>query len=233
MSELNIAIILARGGSKRLPRKNIKDLCGKPMINWTIEAAINSNCFSRILVSTDDEEIQSIAIKAGAEVPFLRGSGADDHTPSSEATLIALRQAEEYWSESYSTVTQLMANCPLRNSIDIKNSLDNFIKEDAKSQLSSFKFGWMNPWWSFELVKDGYPKYKFPKALKSRSQDLPTLYCPSGAIWITYTKYLKEYKTFYHNDHISFPLSWISSVDIDDNDDFQMAEYFMFWRKRK
>ena len=139
MSELKIAIILARGGSKRLPRKNIKDLCGKPMINWTIEAAINSNCFSRILVSTDDEEIQSIAIEAGAEVPFLRRSGADDHSPSSEATLIALKQAEEYWSESYSIVTQLMANCPLRNSVDIRNSVNNFINKNAKSQLSSFE----------------------------------------------------------------------------------------------
>ena len=84
MSELTIAIILARGGSKRLPRKNIKDLCGKPMINWTIEAAINSNCFSRVLVSTDDKEIQSIAVEAGAEVPFLRDLGSDDHTPQAK-----------------------------------------------------------------------------------------------------------------------------------------------------
>ena len=220
MSELTIAIILARGGSKRLPRKNIKDLCGKPMINWTIEAAINSNCFSRVLVSTDDKEIQSIAVEAGAEVPFLRDLGSDDHTPSSEATLIALKQAEEYWSENYSTVTQLMANCPLRTSNDIRKSLDNFNKKNAKSQLSSFKFGWMNPWWAFEMTSDCTPKYKFPKQLKLRSQDLPKLYCPSGAIWISLTKYLKKYKTFYLEDHISYPLNWLSSIDVDDEDDF-------------
>ena len=91
----------------------------------------------------------------------------------------------------------------------------------------------MNPWWSFELDQYGYPKYQFPKALKSRSQDLPSLYCPSGAIWITHSEYLKQYKTFYLDDHISYPLSWISSVDIDDNDDFQMAESCILWRNRK
>lgn len=232
MSELSIAIILARGGSKRLPRKNILNLCGKPMINWTIEAAINSNCFSKVLVSTDDQEIQSISLKAGAEVPFLRNNGSDDHTPSSEATLIALNQAEEYWSEKYSLVTQLMANCPLRNSNDIKESIDNFKKKNAESQLSCFKFGWMNPWWSFQLGSEGFPKYQFPKQLKSRSQDLPSLYCPSGAIWVAQTKYLKEHKTFYIDKHISYPLNWISSIDIDDHDDFQMAQACMSWRDK-
>ena len=93
----HIAIILARGGSKRLPRKNIHDFHGKPLLAWSVEAALQSGQFDRVLVSTDDPEIADIARSFGAAVPFLRDSAADDMTPSSEATLAALGQAEQHW----------------------------------------------------------------------------------------------------------------------------------------
>jgi CMP-N-acetylneuraminic acid synthetase len=91
----HIAIILARGGSKRLPRKNILDFHGKPLLAWTVEAALHSGKFDRVLVSTDDREIADIARSFGAEVPFLRKIAAGDHASSSEATLAALQQAED------------------------------------------------------------------------------------------------------------------------------------------
>ena len=118
MSE-NIAIIPARGGSKRVPKKNILEFFGKPMIAWTIEAAIKSNTFTKVLVSTDCEEIAKISKNYGAEVPFLRKSYADDISPISLATHDALIQAEDFWSLKFDTVTQLMPNCPLRNDKDI------------------------------------------------------------------------------------------------------------------
>ena len=220
----HIAIILARGGSKRLPRKNILDFHGKPLIAWTIEAAIHSAEYDRVLVSTDDQEIAGISRAFGADVPFLRDTAADDITPSSEATLAALEQAEQHWSEKFDVVSQLMANCPLRDAADIKASIQNFHNKDVESQISSFRYGWMNPWWAAKLDQQGTPEYLFPEARVARSQDLPPLYCPSGALWIARTPAIKSSRTFYVSSHIFQPLSWISAMDIDDAEDFEMAK---------
>ena len=223
-SENHIAIILARGGSKRIPQKNIIELNGKPMIAWTIEAAIESRQFERVLVSTDSPDISNVAKKFGAEVPFLRNAAADDITPSSEATLYALDQAEKYWEKSFSTVTQLMANCPLRDHNDIINSFSAFIDADRSSQISCFKFGWMNPWWALKKQEDGQFEQLFPNALSKRSQDLPDLYCPTGAVWISKTDILRKQKTFYSNEHKFEELNWVSALDIDDYNDLEMAK---------
>lgn len=220
----HIAIILARGGSKRLPRKNILAFHGKPMLAWTVEAALQSCQFDQVLVSTDDPEIADIARAFGAAVPFLRDSAADDITPSSEATLAALRQAEQHWGEQFDVVSQLMANCPLRDAEDITAAAQNFIDRGAESQISCFRFGWMNPWWAAKLDEQGTPDYLFPEARVARSQDLPPLYCPSGAIWMARAPALKSAKTFYVPSHIFHALSWISAMDIDDAEDLEMAK---------
>ncbi len=220
----HIAIIVVRGGSKGLPRKNILDFHGKPLIAWTIEAALKSRQYDRVLVSTDDQEIAEISRSFGAEVPFLRNSAADDLTPSSEATLTALDQAEQYWGEEFDTVSQLMANCPLRDAGDIKASVHNFVTRSAVSQICSFRFGWMNPWWAAKIDEQGNPDYLFSEARLARSQDLPALYCPSGAIWIAQGRALKTSKSFYVPNHIFYPVSWISAMDIDDAEDFEMAQ---------
>lgn len=220
----HIAIILARGGSKRLPRKNILDFHGKPMLAWTVEAALQSGQYDHVLVSTDDPEIAEIARDFGAEVPFLRVSAADDMAPSSEATLASLVQAEQHWGEKFDAVSQLMANCPLRDAEDITDAVQNFVELRADAQICSFRFGWMNPWWGAKLDEQGKPDYLFPEARIARSQDLPPLYCPSGAIWIARAPVLKSQKTFYVPNHIFHPLSWISAMDIDDAEDLEMAK---------
>lgn len=220
----HIAIILARGGSKRLPRKNVLDFHGKPMLAWTVEAALQSGQFDRVLMSTDDSEIADIGRSYGAEVPFLRNAAMDDMATSSEATLVALHQAEEYWGLQFDVVTQLMANCPLRDAEDIKSATETFASRDASSQISCFRFGWMNPWWAAKLDAQGAPDYLFPEARLARSQDLPPLYCPSGAIWTARVQVLKAEKTFYAHGHTFYPLSWISAMDIDDDEDMEMAK---------
>ena len=143
-----IAIILARGGSKRLPGKNQRIFFGKPLVAWTVEAALQSKCFDKVLLSTDSEEIARIGINYGAEVPFLRNAAFDDHATSSEATLAALDQAESFWGESFGIVAQLMANCPLRSSLHLRDAMSTFVQADAPAQISCFNFGWMNPWWA-------------------------------------------------------------------------------------
>ena len=219
-----IAIILARGGSKRLPKKNILEFYEKPLVAWTIEAAIKSNQYEHVLVSTDCKEIAALSIKYGAEVPFLRKESSDDYASSTEATLSALTQAENYWNMNFDSVSQLMANCPLRDDGDIKKMMDFFEKSGAPSQISSFKFGWMNPWWAAKLDKKNKPTQIFNEVLNKRSQDLEELYCPSGAFWIAKTSLLKKYKSFYMPNHIFCPIHWISAMDIDDANDFEMAK---------
>jgi len=220
----SIAIILARGGSKRLPGKNKKMFYGKPLVAWSIEAALLSRSFDKVLLSTDSQEIAEIGIEYGAEVPFLRNRASDDHSSSSEATLAALDQAEEYWTESFSIVAQLMANCPLRTPQHICDAMNCFLQKNVSSQISCFKFGWMNPWWAAKMAPDGRPEWLFPQARSSRSQDLSDLYCPSGALWLAKTQSLRAHKSFYAPDHVFNVMDWMSAMDIDDEDDWLMAE---------
>ncbi|WP_057773312.1 acylneuraminate cytidylyltransferase family protein [Cytobacillus dafuensis] len=224
VSRKNIAIIPARGGSKRLPKKNIIDFFDKPMIAWTIEAAVQANIFDRIIVSTDNEEIASVSKAFGAEVPFLRNEFEDDYSPVSMATIAALKQSMNYFKEEYENVVQLMANCPLRNSNDIVSAYEFYITSGLDFQISCFKFGWMNPWWAVKLDDNLMPERIFNEAYHKRSQDLSDLYCPTGAIWIAKCNELLKENTFYGKNHSFYPLSWISAVDIDDMKDFEMAK---------
>jgi CMP-N-acetylneuraminic acid synthetase len=219
-----IAIIPARGGSKRIPHKNTMDFMGRPLIAWTIEAAQESGVCDRIVVSTDDAEIAHVATSLGIDVPFLREEANDDIAPVSLATIAAVNQAHEYWKEAYDVVIQLMANCPIRGSKEIVRSYEHFIAGKVNYQLSCFKFGWMNPWWATKLDENSRPEFIFPDALKTRSQDLPDLYCPTGAIWIAHAEQLLKDKTFYGQGHTFYPIDWKAAVDIDNYEDVEFAQ---------
>jgi N-acylneuraminate cytidylyltransferase len=229
-----IAIIPARGGSKRIPQKNIIDLGGKPMIAWTIEAALKSRYISKVVVSTDNKDIASVAVKYGAEVPFLRDECADDHSPISLATIRALKQMEVAGFEASDIVVQLMANCPLRDSEDIDKAIENFIAKESNFQISSFKFGWMNPWWAHKIDSNGLALPIFnDKDRIRRSQDQPDLFCPTGAIWIAKTTQLINVKSFYGPNYSFYPLNWINAIDIDDYEDLEMANIFFKLQEEK
>ena len=219
----NVAIIPARGGSKRIPKKNIIEFLGKPMIAWTIEAAIQSNKFDKVIVSTDNQEIASVASHYGAEIPFLRETDFDDMTPVSTATLNHAIRLQKYWGEEIKTVAQLMPNCPLRTYKDLETFIDKFDKLGSPFLLSCFKFGWMNPWWSFKMSETGDHEFMFPKALTMRSQDLDDLYCPTGSIWVAKLSSLVKDGTFYGKGHRFSEIPWESAVDIDDSNDLEFA----------
>lgn len=218
-----IAIIPARGGSKRIPHKNIIDFMGQPMITWTIKAALDSGIFKRVIVSTDDKEIARVAEQSGVEVPFLRDEYNDDISPVSQAVIKAIGQTEEYYNENYDTAIQLMANCPIRGSEQIVDAYSNFASSEAQFQISCFKFGWMNPWWAVRLNEKQVPTFLFPEIVGKRSQDLDDLYCPTGAVWIAGCDALRKAGTFYGNGYIFHPMDWKFAVDIDNYDDIEMA----------
>lgn len=222
-----VAIIPARGGSKRIPKKNIIDLHGKPMIAWTIEAALQSRYIDRVVVSTDDEEIAEVSRKYGAEVPFLRAENNDDFSTVSMATIGTVKQLEALPEFSSEIIVQLMANCPARTSADIDDAVENFISKNIDFQISSFKYGWMNPWWAHKIDENNLPVPVFSEIGSARSQDLPELFCPTGAIWIAVKDQLIREGTFYGKDFSFFQLPWKKAVDIDDYEDLEMAEFIM------
>lgn len=218
-----IAVIPARGGSKRLPGKNIMDFMGQPMIGHTIAAAQQSGLFKRILVSTDSPEIAKIALDLGADVPFLREKYSDDLAPVSQATCASVKQAISYFDEHYDIVAQLMPNCPIRNAHNIAMLMNQFTNTNAPYVISAFKYGFMNPRWAVTLDSYGHPTHIHDVAVNSRSQEQPELFCASGAVWIGLWSQLEKEETFFGNGHIYHPIPWENALDIDDNDDLRLA----------
>jgi CMP-N-acetylneuraminic acid synthetase len=221
-----LAVIPARGGSKRIPRKNIVSFAGSPLIEWTIKAALNAGGFDRVIVSTDDEEIAAVSLAAGAEVPFLRQLAADDYTPVSDATIATVEQCEQHFGEQYLEVVQLFAVCPLRTADQINAALKSFRESRADFLISAFKYQLSNPWWACTIDRNSRPTRVFEDSY-IRSQDLPDLYCPTGAIWIAGVEALKLAGSFYGPGHVFWPMPWQAAVDIDTWEDLRLAEALM------
>ena len=223
MKETSICIILARGGSKRIPLKNIIELKSKPLISWTIKAAIKSEVFDKVIVSTDSDVIAKEAKRHGADVPFLRNDCFDDKASASSATLCTLDQAEHFYKKKWKNIAQMMGNCPLVTARNIRTMYQEFIMRDIPSQISCFKYGWMNPWWACRLNEDGSYKRIFESTQGVRSQDLEELYCPSGALWLAKGDELRMHKSFYTPGHKMIEIPWKNAIDIDNYDDLEMA----------
>ena len=229
-----LAVIPARGGSKRIPRKNARDLCGRPVIAYTIEAALQSGVFDRVVVSTDDDQIAAIAKEYGADVPFIRAASlANDYAPVSLVTLDALERLDPD-EKVYRYVAQLMANCPLRTAEDIRDSYRQFVETGADSQISVTRYGWLNPWWA--MTRDD--RYRLAlifdeQRVARRSQDLPEVFCPTGAIWWAKADVLRCEKTFYVADRTGWKIPWQRAVDIDTEDDWRLTEILMEARQRR
>jgi pseudaminic acid cytidylyltransferase len=225
MQDHVIAIIPARGGSKRVPGKNIRPLAGKPLIAYTIEAALKSEIFGRVVVSTDSEEIADVARTNGADVPFLRSSQiSDDVTPVSAATADALERLDPDGTQ-YKIVAQLMANCPLRTAADLVSSCKQFSETSADAQISVVRYGWQNPWWAMRRDAGSFALDPlFPREMSARSQDLPELFCPTGAIWWGKTSVIREQRTFHIPGRTGWEISWQHGVDIDTPEDMEFAK---------
>lgn len=225
-----VAIIPARGGSKRVPQKNIIEFKGKPLIAWTVEAALESGLFDDVVVSTDCPKIRDISLQWGASVPFLRERFADDYSPVSKATIDTLTRLSEE-GRNYEAVAQLFAACPLRIAEDIQNAFAYFQEKQAKFLISCYRFGWMNPWWAVTLNERGEPNWVLNGGQLQRSQDLPPLFSPTGAVWIADVGELVREGTFYGSGHIFWEMPWQRAIDIDTEDDVTMARVLFEMQK--
>jgi len=215
-----LAVIPARSGSKRLENKNILNFAGKPLIAWTIESALDSASISRVVVSTDDENIADIARQYGAEVPFMRPSVlASDTATSAEVVLDLLEKVD-----SFDYVMLLQPTSPLRSAEHIDNAVAVLIDRKADAVVSVSKVD--HPYeWTGVLPDDGnMDGFLNNTAKNTRSQDFPLRYQLNGAIYITDVSKLKQEGTFIlENGTYAYKMKADDSVDIDTLQDFVTA----------
>lgn len=220
---MTVAIIPARGGSKRIPRKNIKIFHGKPIIAYAIETAIKSGIFSSIIVSTDDDEIAEIAKHYGAEVPFLRSEGnSNDYATTSEVLLEVLNQLSASGS-TFSKACCLYPTSPLIDSEDLKLAFNQFNSSDVDSLISCVAYGFPIQR-SFHLTTNNLVELNQPEAIHQRSQDLVKNYHDAGALYFFDVEKFKEIKTLWSGKIGAFELSELKVQDIDTIDDWKIAE---------
>lgn len=222
-----LAVIPARGGSKGLPGKNIRDLAGKPLIAWSIEAAFGSRYLDKVVVSTDSPEIAEAAGRFHAEVPFLRPAHlATDKAKSLEAIFHTIQWLESH-RESHDIVMILQPTSPLRTTRDIDQAIELFFQKNASSIVSVCPCA-HHPWWSNCLPEDGnMGNFLRPEVLGTNRQELPEFYRLNGSIYLADIHFLRENGSFYGNRTFAYVMPTQDSVDIDTLLDFKLAELLL------
>jgi CMP-N-acetylneuraminic acid synthetase len=223
-----LAIIPARGGSKRLPRKNVLDLCGKPMIVWSIEAAKHSKYIDRIIVSTEDKEIASISKQFGAEVPFTRPVElAADHSTSAEVVNHALHSLAGQ-NERYDILLLLQPTNPLRKTSHIDDSLELMNAKKADGIVSVCELEHPAEWSGFLPDDLSMSDFFDVKLENTRSQDCQVMHRLNGAIYINRIPENNTIEEFIPKSNCSgYKMNRISSIDVDATEDFHLAELAM------
>lgn len=220
---MNIAIIPARGGSKRIPRKNINDFCGKPMIAWSIEAALKSSCFDRVIVSTDDQEIAEVAQKYGAEVPFIRPAElANDFA----GTIPVVKHATEWLiqhQQKPSLVCCLYATAPFVTAKDLQRGLLQQQQTNAAYTftVTSYPFPIQR---AIKITPQNSVEMFSPEYFNSRSQDLEEAYHDAGQFYWGKAEAWLEEKTIFSPESTPLVLPRHRVQDIDTQEDWIRAE---------
>ncbi|RDU72140.1 cytidylyltransferase domain-containing protein [Helicobacter brantae] len=223
-----LAIIPARSGSKRLPNKNIKNLCGKPLIAWSIEAGLQSKYIDGIVVSTDSQEYAEIAEQYGAKVPCIRPLELSKDTST---TFDSIKHMIDFYKEKYKQVFDyivlLQPTSPLRTPQHIDEAIELLIQKQANSVISVCKCE-HSPLWCNTLPKDkNMDNFLSSEILNLRSQELPAYYRLNGAIYIAKTSSLLGYQSFFTDKGFAYEMSQKHSTDIDTQFDFDFCEFLL------
>ncbi len=218
-----LAVITARGGSKRIPRKNIKEFCGKPIIEYSIDAALKSKIFDEVMVSTDDDEIAQISLAAGASVPFMRSEKTSNDYATTKDVLLEVLSEYKKRGKEYDYLVCLYPTNPFITSEKIKDALDILIREQCEQVVPIVRFSFP-PQRAYVMDKNNNLKYRWDEYKNSRSQDLQPFYHDAGQF---YCYDIKQYLS--DNGNLSgrvYPiiLSEYEVQDIDNDDDWKMAE---------
>ncbi|WP_274601152.1 cytidylyltransferase domain-containing protein [Halochromatium roseum] len=221
------ALIPARGGSKGIPRKNVRLLADKPLIAWTIESALQAISVERVVVSTEDEEIASIAEAYGADIPFMRPRAlAGDDTPTMDVVYHALDQLCEYdW------VLLLQPTSPLRTAEDIDGMAAFCEQAQAPAAVSICPCS-KHPFWSYWQAPNGLLRpYVTDQPLIARRQDCPPAFELNGAMYLGKASWLRQQSHFVTSETVGYRMPRSRSLDLDTPDDWLLAE-FLIGRQR-
>jgi CMP-N,N'-diacetyllegionaminic acid synthase len=221
-----IAIIPARGGSKGLPGKNIKPLRNKPLIGYTIEACLKAKAISRIVISTDDMQIAKVARELGAEVPFMRpASLATDDAKAIDTYLYTIDRLEKQDNNIIENIAVLLPTCPLRTGTDIDNAIAMFEEKAADSVVSYTEEHHPISWNKILAPNSRLIMMDAQDILKNRQQYEKTYY-PNGAIYI-FKKDILRKGIYYTDNSYAYVMPRNRSIDIDTQEDFELAEFYL------
>ena len=221
---MKLAVIPARGGSKRIPRKNIKEFCGRPMIAWAIEAARKSGCFDRIIVSTDDAEIAKISLQLGAKAPFVRPKAlSDDHTGTIPVIAHAIDWHLKHTGEKPEEVCCVYATAPFVRPADLRQGLEALLHHGCEYVFSvtSFPFPTQR---AVRIKKDGRVEMFHSEHFSTRSQDLEESYHDAGQFYWGRAEAWLEGRPIFNSDAIPVILPRHRVQDIDTVEDWRRAE---------
>jgi len=219
-----IAVIPARGGSKRLPRKNIIDFHGKPVIAYTIEAAIDSRLFDRIMVSTEDPEIGEVSKKYGAELLRRPIELATDTATAADACLHAL-DCEAQRGKVYDILCCLYATAPLRRAEDIINTVGLVLSRKCDFAMAVTKYHYP-PHQAMIMNESGFMEPMWSDLVSKRSQDVPEMFIDNGSTYVSWIPEFIKLKTFRGPKLKGYLMPRDRSVDIDIGEDLELAKYF-------
>lgn len=222
----NIAVITARSGSKGLKDKNIKMLCGKPLIAYSIEAALKSGCFECVHVSTDSEEYARIAMEYGAEVPFLRSQELSTDTSSTWDVLRDVLKQYRHVGKNFERMMLLQPTSPLRDEADIRQAFSTMEEKQAKSVVAVCEME-HSPLWSNVLPENGNMNGFMSKSNNVLRQQLPVYYRVNGAVYLVDAEYFMGGGELYGPESYAYIMPKEKSVDIDDNFDFLLVQTYM------
>lgn len=217
-----VAIITARGGSKRIPRKNIKEFCGKPILAYSIQAALEAGVFDTVMVSTDDEEIAEIAKKYGAEVPFYRSEKtANDYATTADVILEVIEEYEKL-GQFFDMVCCIYPTAPFLTADKLKDAVQKLENSDADTLIPVVTFSY--PVQRALVIREEKLVFEYPEFMDSRSQDLEPHYHDVGQFYIMKTETFKESKKIMVGNILPFEISEMEVQDIDNQTDWEIAE---------
>ena len=217
-----IAIITARGGSKRIPKKNIKYFLEKPIIQYSIEAAINSNCFDEVMVSTDDDEIARIATSFGAKIPFKRSiETSNDHSTTADVLIEVLNEYKKI-DQEFKYCCCIYPTAPFINKEKLNDAYNQLINSGAETLVPVVRFGF--PILRSFKINDGLLKLNWPEFMNARSQDLPLAFHDCGQFYFFEVESFLKHKKLFTEFTVPFEMPESEVQDIDSEEDWRIAE---------
>lgn len=216
-----LCIITARGGSKRIPKKNIREFLGKPIIAYSIEAALQSKVFDEVMVSTDDEEIQAVAEEYGAKVPFLRSSMTSNDFASTRDVLIEVLSEYEKRGRTFEVFACIYPTAPFVTAEKLRAGYEKLVASDADELDPVIQFSY--PPQRAYLINNGYLEFEYPQYQFTRSQDLEPIYHDCGQFYFYKRKNYEEYSKG-KSKRLPLIMPEEETQDIDNFSDWALAE---------